>query len=115
MALACAGVDVFFFNFRLCRARSAASPVFQEMVIKGFPLLYLLPIWPGRTCTNVIVVYIPQLTTPDPRSIAKSLRVRAYQVRDLQTIHNGSGISSGCITSRTSMLVQREFLPRQLL
>jgi len=33
--------------------------------------------------------------SPDPRSIAKSLRVRAYQVRDLPTIHNGSGISSG--------------------
>ena len=57
------------------------------------------------------MVYIPQLTTPDPRSIAKSLRVRAYQVRDLPTIHNGSGISSGCITSRTSMLVQPEFFP----
>ena len=23
----------FFFNFRLCRARSAASPVFQEIVL----------------------------------------------------------------------------------
>ena len=30
--------------------------------------------------TSIIVVYIPQLTTPDPRSIAKSLRIRDYKV-----------------------------------
>ena len=71
-------------------------PFNQELCYTGGP--FILALWPCRPCiaTRVIVVYIPQLTTPDPRSIAKSLRLRAYQVRDLLTVHNGSGISSGC-------------------
>ena len=34
----------FFFNFRLCRARSAASPVFQEMDISLFSSLLCHPV-----------------------------------------------------------------------
>jgi len=66
--------------------------------------------------TNVIVVYIPQLTTPDPRSIVKSLRMRAYQVRDLLTIHNRSGISPQVTKTPANWgVMQPEVVPRQLL